>query len=185
MIARLRRLFANAPAASSTMYPPLPPAASSHKVLSNAAPKSPAGAAWPTPFPAVNDFLYAHFAPVLRTWAWVRSTAAPPDSPIGRFAAWLDDVPLRYGWYFVALGNIIALGIAVFVWHVDTPKRELLPMLLTAPIPGTMLGFMFPLIFFQLAALAVSYWRWVAGYALFIFAIMGFRIMIGLPPAEK
>ncbi|MFA5952005.1 MAG: hypothetical protein WC807_17160 [Hyphomicrobium sp.] len=158
------------------------PSPTSYQPLPGTAPPAPRSVA------EIRAALERWFGPAIRIYNWVRSTAAPSDSPMGRIAAWADATGTRLTKYCVILGPIIGACAASVAWFYGTHTNtgDLPGFLFGGAAAGLGLGFFIPTYIFGLLYLAAAYWKWVAGYAAFLLAVIVFRgLVLGLPWVAK
>lgn len=148
-------------AASNTGYRPLPPIAGASATLGFQLPES----------------IRRRVDGLSRLHQAIRRTATPPESPLGRFAAWAHAAPYQYAWRLAMIGATLGLCVVPFAWYNGDIKNldQFMTALSTALPLGALLGFLVPASILGSLGLAASYWRWVAVYAFVLCAIMGFR----------
>lgn len=122
------------------------------------------------------------FSLLFRFFAWFRTTAALPDSRMGRMAAWADATGDRLFFKSMVAGSLVGVAVAAVVWHLDnrSDMSYLVSSMFGGAMAGAFFGFFVNLHVFGLIMYAARYWKWVVGYLAFVILVFFPRIVAAL-----
>lgn len=108
-------------------------------------------------------------------YAWTKTTAAAPDTRIGRIAAWIEAFYNRSVLYRILIGGgVIGVCVAVGLW-IQKGQSDLFVLAgraLAGAVIGPFYALFMSLLLYYFLRFITAYWKWAAGYAAFLILLM-------------